>query len=165
MLRASRVLQGREKVQVKWVMWSVLFAFVADTLIVALALYGAGRFSDYLLSPYRNLIYLTVAGGLLIAIMRYDLFDIDRVIRSSVLYSFTTALMFLLFTGCENVVSGALATRLPAGSTPIGTLIAAVVAAGLFMPVRKVLDRIVSGVFGPPRIKSAAHAKLYQELK
>lgn len=164
LLRAARRLEGREKIQVKWLTWSVLFAFVADTLIVVIALYGAGRFSDYLLSPYRNLLYLTVAGSLLIAIMRYDLFDIDRVIRASVLYSCTTALMFLLFTGCENVVSGVLATRLPTGSTPAGTLIAAVVAAVLFTPVRKLLDRLISGVFGPSRIKAAAQAKLYQEF-
>lgn len=164
LLRATRLLEGREKIQVKWVTWSVLFAFFADTLIVVIALYGAGRFSDYLLSPYRNLLYLTVAGSLLIAIMRYDLFDIDRVIRSSVLYSCTTALMFLLFTGCENVVSGVLATRLPTGSTPMGALIAAVVAAALFVPVRKLLDRALSGVFGPPRIKAARRAKLYQEF-
>ncbi len=162
--RAARKLEGREKIQVKWITWSVLFAFVADTVIVVIALYGAGRFSDYLLSPYRNLLYLTVAASLLIAIMRYDLFDIDRVIRSSVLYSCTTALMFMLFTGCENVVSDVLATRMPVGSTRIGTLIAAVVAAALFTPVRKLLDRAVSGIFGPPRIKAGAQAKLYQEL-
>ena len=90
--------------------------------------------------------------------------DIDRVIRSSVLYSCTTALMFLLFTGCENVVSDVLATRMPVGSTRMGTLVAAVVAAALFTPVRKLLDRAVSGVFGPPKVKAAAQARLYQEL-
>jgi hypothetical protein len=164
LFRASRLLEGKEKIQVKWITWSVLFAFIADTVIVLIALYGAGRFSDYLLSPYRNLLYLTVAASMLIAIMRYDLFDIDRVIRSSVLYSCTTALMFLLFTGCENVVSDVLATRMPVGSTRMGTLVAAVVAAALFTPVRKLLDRAVSGVFGPPKVKAAAQARLYQEL-
>jgi hypothetical protein len=156
MLRAMRQLApGRERTQVKWIVWSVLFATVADTLIVGIALYGAGRFSDYLLSPYRNLLYLTIAASLLIAIMRYDLFDIDRVIRSSILYSGTTALMFLLFTGCENIVSDVLATRMPAGSTRVGTLAAAVLAAALFTPVRKLLDRVIGTVLGPARAASA----------
>lgn len=155
LLRATRHLApGRERIQVKWIMWSVLFAVIADTVIVGFALYGAGRYSDFLLSPYRNLLYLTIAASLLIAIMRYDLFDVDRVIRNSVLYSGTTAFMFLLFTGCENIVSDVLATRLPAGSTRLGTLTAAILAAALFTPVRKLLDRILSGVVRPSRLRT-----------
>jgi hypothetical protein len=164
LLRATRFLAGKEKTQVKWVMWSVLFAAIADTVIVVIALYGAGRYSDYLLSPYRNLLYLTIAASMLIAIMRYDMFDIDRVIRGSVLYSITTALMFLVFTGCENVISGALAGRLPSRLTPVNTLIAAILAAALFTPVRKLLDRMIGSVFGRRRVSATAQAQLYKEL-
>ncbi len=153
LLRAQKKLTpGRERAQVKWVLWSVLFAALADTIIVIIALYGVGRYSDYLASPYRNLLYLTIAAGLLIAILRYDLFDIDRVIRISAVYFATTALMFLFFTGCENVVSDVLERQLDVGSSTVATLISAVFAAALFVPVRTVLDRAITRLLRlPPR--------------
>ncbi|HSL71962.1 MAG TPA: hypothetical protein VK864_17060, partial [Longimicrobiales bacterium] len=145
LLRARRhLMPGRERAQVKWIVWSVLFAVAADTIIMLISLYGVGRYSDYLASPYRNLLYLTIAGGLLIAILRHDLFDIDRVIRVSAVYFGTTALMFLVFTGCENVVSDVLARRLAVGYRGAATLISAVLAAALFVPMRRLLDRLIS---------------------
>jgi hypothetical protein len=147
LLRSQRRLSDpRERAQVKWLVWSILFAATADIVIMTIALFAAGQYSDFLLGPYRNLLYLTIAAGLLIAILRYDLFDVDRVIRGSVLYSTTTALLFVLFTGCETIVSDVLSTRIPARASGLGTVIAAVLAAVLFWPLRKGIDRLIGRI-------------------
>ncbi|CAN5874653.1 hypothetical protein BH23GEM9_BH23GEM9_07730 [soil metagenome] len=159
MIRAQRTLtDARERAQVKWVVWSILFAATADILIMTIALYAAGRYSDFLLGPWRNLLYLTIPAGLMIAVLRHDLFNVDRIIRSSVLYSMTTALLFVLFTGCESVVSDALATRMPAGASSLGTLIAGVLAAALFTPVRKGIDRLIGRILGAGKQPSGERA-------
>jgi hypothetical protein len=157
MIRTNRRLTvAGERAQVKWVMWGVLFAVVVDATIVGVALYVGGRYSDYLLSPYRNLLYLSIAAGLLIAIMRYDLFDIDRVIRRSAVYLGTTASLFILFTSGENLLSGLLARVLPAGANNIGTLLSGLIAAVLFLPVQRLLDRVLNRMLGRPRALGAA---------
>ncbi len=152
LLRSSRLLTSRsERAQVKWVMWGVLFPVIVDAFIVAIALYLGGRYSDYLLSPYRNLLYLSMAGGLLIAVMRHDLFDIDRVIRRSAVYVGTTVALFIMFTTGENLLSNLLTRVMPAGANNIGTLLSALLAALLFLPVQKLLDRVVGRIMARPR--------------
>jgi len=141
MVRSARRLPtARERAQVKWVVWSVLLAAAVDMVIVASALYVGGRYSDYVLQPYRNLVYLTIAIGLIVAVLRHDLFDVDRVIRGTLLYFISTATVFVVFAIIEEVISNQLQGFLAFRSEPLTTAFSGVIAAALFVPVRRWLD-------------------------
>lgn len=121
--------------RIKWVLWAVALTAALDGLGMGAALYSrAIEFAD--LYPHRNYLYLLIAGGLLIAIFRHDLFDVDRVIRGSVVYFGTVSVLFALFAATEALVSQALTEVLPTRSDTAGTATAAVLSGALFQPLR-----------------------------
>lgn len=131
----TRVEADDVRDRIKWVLWAVALTAALDGLGMGAALYsGAIEFAD--LYPHRNYLYLLIAGGLLIAIFRHDLFDVDRVIRGTVVYFGTVGALFALFAATEALVSQALTEVLPTRSDTAGTATAAVLSGALFQPLR-----------------------------
>ncbi|HSG08737.1 MAG TPA: hypothetical protein VLA36_10300 [Longimicrobiales bacterium] len=87
---------------------------------------------------------LFVGAGLLIAILKDDLFDIDRVIWVSSLYFITTGFAFVLFSILEEGLSALLGNVMAARSSFTATAVSGVVAAAAFHPVRQALDRALT---------------------
>lgn len=131
-----RVPGGESRARIKWVLWSVLLAAGADALVTGIALYVHGSYPEYTLAPIRYALYLLPAVGLLLAIFRHDPFDVDAVIRSSVIYFGTTALLFVVFAATEELVTDVVGRMLPERSGWVGSAAGAVLAGALFEPVR-----------------------------
>lgn len=131
-----RVPGGKSRAQIKWVLWSVLFAAGIDALVTGIALYVHGSYPEYTLGPVRYALYLLPAVGLLLAVFRHDLFDVDAVIRNSVIYFGTTALLFVVFAATEELVTELVSGVLPGRSGWVGSATGAVLAGALFEPVR-----------------------------
>lgn len=127
----DRTLQN----QIKWVLWAVLLTGGIDLLANAVVLYYGGL-SAGLLYPARNYLYLLIAGGLLVSVFRHDLFDVDAVIRQSVIYFSTTALLLVVFAGAQEGAERVLSRFIPAESSTTSNWAAAALTAGLFEPIR-----------------------------
>jgi hypothetical protein len=131
---------GERRLQLKW-----LLTGAAIFLISGMALFaGSGR-SSPVLKLVGNIGSLGLAALPLcigIAILKYRLFEIDRLISRTLSYAIVTGLLIGVYVGLI-----ALTTRALPLSSPIGVAASTLAAAALFTPVRRSVQRIVDRRF------------------
>lgn len=130
--------------RIKWVVWGVGLAAAIDALAMGVLYVVTGGYPALRVEAFRNLLYLLPAAGIAIAVFRHDLFDIDRVIRNTVVNVGSMALLFLLFATVESAVSELLEDAIPSAGL-VASISAGVLAAGLFTPVRRWIDGRLRG--------------------
>lgn len=131
-----------ERSQIKW----LLFAGAVSILAIGyrLAIYEPGV-SDW--TAYLILIaLLSVAVSISIAILRYRLFDIDIIIRKTLVYSAITLLLGLIYFGSVVLLQQAFRS-LTGQDTPVAIVISTLVIAALFNPLRQRVQEIVDHRF------------------
>lgn len=138
-LTYRRVRDEEVRDPVKWVLWSVLLAAGIDALVLGVTVY-LGEGIGNAVGTFRNYLYLLIPAGLLLAVFRHDLFDVDRLIRRSIVYFGTMGLLFVVFAVTEALVSEALEGMLPANSRTAGAAAAAVLIGALFQPLRRRME-------------------------
>ncbi len=143
-----RHAQGIERLQMKW------FAFVIAILTVAILLSGAGDFGDtdllntissagWLVTFAATIFGLPIAIGF--AILRYRLYEIDRIINRSLVYGSLTVLLLLSFVGSV-VLFQFLLDPVTAGND-LAVAGSTLLVAALFRPVRNGLQHFVDRRF------------------
>lgn len=135
-----RVSDDAVRNRVKWVVWSVVSAAALDLFVTGVGFWAEGPGAWYAWEPYRALLYLLPAAGLLVAVFRHDLFDVDRVIRQSAIYFSTSGVLFVLFAATEGLLSHLLSRFVPGRSQVAGTAGGAALAGALFQPVRRAVQ-------------------------
>jgi hypothetical protein len=80
--------------------------------------------------------------GLAVAIMRYRLYDIDRIISRTLAYAIVTGLLVGVYAGLV-----LLATQVLSVKSPVAVAAATLATAALFNPVRRRVQRIVDRRF------------------
>jgi hypothetical protein len=121
--------RGAERQQLKWFLFAAaLLPSLAFTELVPAI--GAVVFSFVLIA-------LPAAIG--VAILRYRLYDIDLIIRRTLVYSVLTALLALVYLGSVAILQGIVAA---AGGQPsaVGIVISTLAIAALFAPLRRRLQ-------------------------
>ncbi len=143
---------GRQ--QIKWFMLAASAAVGAFSVTaIATALTGE--------APEAGLVVFGFAGALVpvaigIAILRYRLYDIDRIISRTLAYATITGVLAAVFTGVILVVGGLL-TALAQGVVPserdrtIAVAVSTLVVFALFQPVRRGVQRAVDRRFDRAR--------------
>jgi hypothetical protein len=99
---------------------------------------------------------LPIAFG--IAILKYRLYDIDRLISRTISYTIVTGLLVALFTGLVLV-----STRALPFSSPVGVAGATLAAAALFSPLRRRTQRVVDRRFNRRRYDAEATVAAFTE--
>ncbi len=84
--------------------------------------------------------------GMGVAILRYRLYEIDRIISRTLAYAIVTGLLVGVYAGLV-----LLATRVLAFQTPVAVAVSTLAAAALFTPVRRRVQRIVDRRFNRAR--------------
>ncbi len=87
--------------------------------------------------------------AIVIAITRYHLYDIDRIISRTITYGLVTAVLFAVFAGVNLVLQGVLTSLTTSDSLTVAASTLAV--AALFNPVRTRVQRIVDRRFNRGR--------------
>jgi hypothetical protein len=134
---------GERRQQLKWLLAGA--AAAAAGLVLGLLLAGAG-----LPGPVRGI--LTVVGLLAlpasmgVAVFKYRLFDIDRIVSRTLGYAIVTGLLLGVYAGLV-----LLATRVLTVHAPVAVAAATLAAAALFTPVRRRVQRIVDHRFNRAR--------------
>jgi hypothetical protein len=146
-LRRSR---GEERQQLKWFTYAIALVvamFVSDNLLYSFlphdAMVLALDAAFTLLLPIA-LAFLPLATGL--AILRYHLFDIDRLINKALVYGLLTGILAVVFVG--GVIGLQQAFRATTGQdSPIALVASTLLIAGLFQPLRARIQKIIDRRF------------------
>jgi hypothetical protein len=144
-----RRLTGDHRQQFKWLLSGG--AFSIGGLIVAMAINNS---SNPVLRVVGTVGFLGVTAlpiGIGIGILRYRLYDIDRLISRTLSYTLLTGLLVGVFVGLV-----LLTTRVLPFSSPVGVAASTLLAAALFSPLRNRLQRLVDRRFNRARYDAEA---------
>ena len=141
-----------ERQQLKW--------FGSASGLAALGILGATTLPQPL--GVLSWMAMTVAIGLVpvaiaVAILRYRLFDIDRLISRTVAYAIVTAVLALTFVVTNVALQAVLADL--TGSSTLVTAAATLVVAALFQPLRRQVQRTVDRRFDRARVDAEVVAE------
>jgi hypothetical protein len=130
---------GERRQQLKWLMAGSALAFVG----VALAI-GAGQTPLGAIFAVVGFLAMPLCIG--VAILRYRLFDIDRIVSRTLAYAIVTGLLVGVYAGLV-----LLATQVFTIRSPVAVAAATLAAAALFNPVRHRVQRVVDRRFNRAR--------------
>jgi hypothetical protein len=147
-----RRARGDERQQIKWfasaaaltLVWIIVFAFV----IVELLLSAEGGLPEATI-PLSGLLVLPsipIATG--IAILRYRLYDIDRIINRTLVYGSLTVMLALIYFGgvaTTQAIFGALTGQ--EEQPQLAVVVSTLVIAALFMPLRRRIQSFIDRRF------------------
>jgi hypothetical protein len=134
-----RHARGEQRLQLKWV------AFAAVVLGVVM-LVGPRWLPAPIRAVLEILATLAFNGAIAIAILKYRLYDIDRVINRTLVYGLLTALLVTVYGGLVLVLGqlfGGIGTEPPSWAVAGATL----AVAALFQPARRRIQRAVDRRF------------------
>ena len=136
--------RGDERQQMKWMTVAVTFIAVAATVPQLVGL----SFGQDILFAVGIAQFPIVVG---IAILRYRLYEIDRLISRTISYAILTGLLVGAFIGVV-----VLTTDVLPFSSPVGVAASTLCAAALFNPLRKRVQRLVDRRFNRARYDAEA---------
>jgi hypothetical protein len=129
---------GREeRLQLKWFMYASAVAVVA---VLADAQFSSGPL------PAFDIAFPLIPAAVGVAILKYRLYDIDRVISRTLAYTIVTGLLVGVYAGLV-----LLATQVFGLHTPVAVAAATLAAAALFAPLRSRVQRLVDRRFNRVR--------------
>jgi hypothetical protein len=132
---------GVERLQLEWVAWGVGViggAFVVNGLLVVL-------FDNEAVNPFLSLILCLFPITVGIAVLRYRLYEIDRVISKTLVYGALTVLLGAAYAGL--VLAGQAVFSSFAGGSGLAVAVSTLVVAALFLPLRARVQRFVDRRF------------------
>jgi hypothetical protein len=150
-----------ERQQTKWVVLAFTVYALDEVVFYALLLNPVTR-QPGLLHLLHNLVGGTlnvlclslVPVGLTIAILRYRLWDVDLLIRRTLVYGVLTLLLGLMYLG--SVLGLEQAFRAVTGTTSSAAIVISVLAiAAIFAPLRRVVQRLIDRRFYRSRYDAA----------
>ena len=137
MIVRYRRSRTEQRLQLKWFMYA--------TAVSAVALLVAAQFGNDPL-PEFEVVFPLIPAAVGIAILKYRLYDIDRLISRTVSYAIVTGLLVGLYAGLV-----LLATRVLSVTSPVAIAVATLAAAALFTPLRRRVQRGVDRRFNRVR--------------
>ena len=144
-LRGAR---GRERLQLKWITYAAALtavSFAISFLFGSLTGDWEGAFSDlFFLVGVAGFAGIPVAAA--IAILKYRLYDIDRVINRTLVYGALTVLLAAVYLGSVAVLQYAF-RALAGGDSSLVIVASTLVIAALFNPLRRRIQAVIDRRF------------------
>jgi hypothetical protein len=124
----------KERRQTRWVLWGILVATV-PWLVIEVAPSLLGKPTPNL--PIIGVLWWAIPISFAIAILRENLFDIDIIIRRTLVYGALTLTLGLIYFGDVLVLQWLLQTLTGQSQSPVVIVISTLAIAALFNPLRK----------------------------
>ncbi|HEY6276206.1 MAG TPA: hypothetical protein VIX86_07725 [Streptosporangiaceae bacterium] len=129
---------GEERLQLKWCAWAAL--------VLAIVLVAGNWVNSAAVYVLQSLAFLCLYTAIAIAVLKYRLYDIDRIISRTLAYAVVTGLLVGVYAGLV-----LLATRVLSVHTPVAVAAATLAAAALFNPLRRRVQQVVDRRFNRAR--------------
>jgi uncharacterized membrane protein YidH (DUF202 family) len=128
-----RKAQAAERAQLRWLVYAgaLIVVAVAASLLIG-AVMGASNSANNLSNALGSGAVALVPVAIGVAVLRYRLYDIDRIISRTVAYAIVTGLLVGVYTGLV-----LLSTHVLKVHGPVAVAVATLAAAALFTPVRR----------------------------
>jgi hypothetical protein len=141
-----------ERAQLKWLVYvaALIVAALLATVVIQ-RIMGSGTASTNLQNALSSGAIALVPVAIGIAVLRYRLYDIDRVISRTVAYAIVTGVLAGIYAGLV-----LLAIHVPGVRTPVAVAAATLAAAALFNPVRRRVQHRVDRRFNRARYDAEA---------
>jgi len=138
-----------ERQQIKWLAYAgcLVAATLVPSTILSLSTGTAARIAEGALM----VAIVTVPIAVAVAVLKYRLYDIDRVISRTLAYAIVTGLLAGIYAGLV-----LLATQVLRFSSPVAVAAATLAAAGLFNPIRRLVQHAVDRRFNRARYDAEA---------
>ncbi len=141
--RQWRLKDPIQKQQTKWVSYAIVLMAAVLSLAALFAFkppsggqYGANLVTALLQQAVFTAGFLFIMIAILIAILRYRLYEIDLLIRRTLVYSALTALLALVYFGGVTLLQS-LFTSLTGQQSPAAVVLSTLLSATLFNPLRR----------------------------
>jgi MFS family permease len=142
-----RHAQTIERAQLRWLVYAGALVVAALLAMAPIEwIMGAGSAADNLQNGLTSGAVALVAVAIGIAVLRYRLYDIDRLISRTLAYAIITGLLAGLYAGLV-----LLATRVLDLTSQVGVAVATLAAAALFNPMRRRVQHRVDKRFNRAR--------------
>jgi hypothetical protein len=141
--RYRHVSTAIERQQTKWFL--IGFGMIVALIPVAVYVDATGR-SGFVVDVIDRLIWMPLYFGLAIAILRYHLYDIDVIIRKTLVYAVLTLLLALVYFGTV-IVLQTLFGSLTGEQSPVVIVISTLVIAALFGSLRGRVQAVIDRRF------------------
>jgi hypothetical protein len=153
-----------ERQQLKWFLWSSV-VFFGVVVVTAVPLLSAASRNDpatlYVVNLIEALATATLPVSIAIAILRYRLYDIDLLIKRTVVYGTSTAAIATTFFFGIVALQGAL--RSFTSGSELSVAASTLVSFALFQPVRRRLQRAVDRRFDRSRYDAVRTLDAFSE--
>jgi hypothetical protein len=147
-----RQAHGEHRQQLKWLLGGAVVSIVGFGVVtVPGTLAPDSRWGNGLINIASSLLILALPICMGVAILRYRLYDIDRLISRTLTYAILTGLLVGVFIGIV-----ALATDVLPFSSPVAVAASTLAAAALFNPLRVRVQRLVDRRFNRSRYDAEA---------
>jgi len=138
---------GQERLQLKWVAFSaslLILYFISEIVFDAISFQLPELIdSDILFYLIFSTLYITIA----IAILKYKLYNIDNIIRKSLVYGLLTAALAMLYFSSVVVLQNLSQVLTGWSNSPSITVISTLAIAAMFNPFRKRIQAVIDRRF------------------
>ena len=142
--------------QVKWLALTAM-ALVVSLLFALLGIaVGQSWLTTVAYTPMGLFAMLGIPAAVTIAILKYRLYDIDRIISRTLAYAIVTGLLVGVYAGLV-----LLATRVLSFHSTVAVATSTLAAAALFNPLRRRVQRVVDGRFNRARYDAEATVAVF----
>jgi hypothetical protein len=148
-----RRAQGAERRQIKWLLYAVLTVILAYPLL-AVAMTALGSTSELAGDVSVSLLVAPVPLAMALAILRYRLYDIDRLINRTLVYGLLTALLAGVYAGAV-LVLGQVFGGVTGDPPSLAVAGATLAVAALFQPARRRIQAVVDRRFNRRKYDAA----------
>jgi hypothetical protein len=139
---------GVERQQIKWFVYAAAF-FIPGVFLIIVSRIQRVMSEDVVFTIGVGLTLIAITGMAVasaVAILRYRLWDIDIIIRRTLIYGSLTVVLALLYFGVVTLLQG-LVTVISGQSSPVVTVVSTLVIAALFTPLRRRIQDLIDRRF------------------
>lgn len=149
-----------ERQQLKWFILATTITGLTVAILVAGAALRRDPIGELPVTAFA-LAGTAIPVAIGIAIMRYHLFEIDRIISRTIAYGLISAVLLATYAAVTLLLTGPLGDLL--GGETISVALATLVVAAVFQPVRRVVQRAVDRRFDRARVDAERTTAAFSE--